>query len=198
MFITKWGFQSKRNCVLKAIRKWDKGLVDCHSDLLALASFTAAAEKANQIMAAGIKNTFLTAHYTLFRQRCGIWRLSHYGCKQRQDDGCSVQRSDLSPQEDWLWPSCYWQKSWVTWLLCIFDPSKIFSLKTWPTEPVEMFFLFQLKFHHHFIFFSKWYTKNICDISNVRLIFLPTTITNYLCNDANVVYGNRRPKTKRL
>ena len=69
--VIKWN-KSSLNCVFKAIRKWDKGLVDCHSDLLALASFTAAAEKANQIMAAGIKNTFLTAHYTLFRQRCGI------------------------------------------------------------------------------------------------------------------------------
>jgi len=43
----------KRPNYIKAIRKWDKGLVDTHSDLLALASFTAAAEKANQIMAAG-------------------------------------------------------------------------------------------------------------------------------------------------
>jgi len=43
----------KRPSYIKAIRKWDKGLVDTHSDLLALASFTAAAEKANQIMAAG-------------------------------------------------------------------------------------------------------------------------------------------------
>jgi len=43
----------KRPNYIKAIRKWDKGLVDSHSDLLALASFTAAAEKANQIMAAG-------------------------------------------------------------------------------------------------------------------------------------------------
>jgi len=43
----------KRPNYIKAIRKWEKGLVDSHSDLLALASFTAAAEKANQIMAAG-------------------------------------------------------------------------------------------------------------------------------------------------
>merc|ERR1719361_292663 len=43
----------KRPNYIKAIRKWDKGLVDTHSDLLALASFTAAAEKANQIMSAG-------------------------------------------------------------------------------------------------------------------------------------------------
>jgi len=43
----------KRPSYIKAIRKWEKGLVDTHSDLLALASFTAAAEKANQIMAAG-------------------------------------------------------------------------------------------------------------------------------------------------
>ena len=34
-------------------------MVDTHSDLLALASFTAAAEKANQIMAAG---AFLETH----------------------------------------------------------------------------------------------------------------------------------------
>jgi len=45
--------EEKRPNYIKAIRKWDKGLVDTHSDLLALASFTAAAEKANQIMAAG-------------------------------------------------------------------------------------------------------------------------------------------------
>ena len=37
----------------QAIRKWNKGLTESHNDLLALASFTAAAEKANQIMAAG-------------------------------------------------------------------------------------------------------------------------------------------------
>ena len=34
----------------------------------------------------------------------------------------------------------------------------ILSLKTWLTEPVEIFFLFQPKFHHHF-FLLKCYTK---------------------------------------
>merc|ERR1711963_825599 len=43
----------KRPNYIKAIRKWNKGLTESHNDLLALASFTAAAEKANQIMAAG-------------------------------------------------------------------------------------------------------------------------------------------------
>merc|ERR1712018_590821 len=73
----------KRPNNIKAIRKWDKGLVDTHSDLLALASFTAAAEKANQIMAAG-KDVVSDVSATM-------------AASSRQNDGCFVQRSDLPP-----------------------------------------------------------------------------------------------------
>ena len=46
-------FTDSQFLISQAIRKWNKGLTESHNDLLALASFTAAAEKANQIMAAG-------------------------------------------------------------------------------------------------------------------------------------------------
>ena len=151
---------------LKAIRKWDKGLVDSHSDLLALASFTAAAEKANQIMAAGS-----IVQYCLFLEllintsfQAKMWYLTSQPPWPQAETKWPVFSPTLwllstggrAPAELLLT-----KKLSDTIALHFWPIQDILSLKTWPTEPVEIFFCkscYQPKCYHHF-FYLKWLTK---------------------------------------
>ena len=134
---------------LKAIRKWDKGLVDSHSDLLALASFTAAAEKANQIMAAGsiVQSCLFLELLINTSFQAKMWYLTSQPPWPQAETKWPVFSPTLwllstggrAPAELLLT-----KKLSDTIALHFWPIQDILSLKTWPTDPVEMFLLYKL------------------------------------------------------
>ena len=161
----------------QAIRKWNKGLTESHNDLLALASFTAAAEKANQIMAAGSIVTNPLSR--LCDTYCQEKMLSPMCLPRWPQAGRKCQ--GFSPT---LWPPCTGGLAQAE-LLSTRKQSDLLALRfdiQSNSQDLKCWICFKILFVQLLsMFYLKWKTRHLKDLKrydalqNVIQIFLPTT-----------------------